>query len=1306
MQEHIMELGKFLFVFNSNPPTLHAITKWIFLGLTILALGLFPGGVSAATYYQDNDGDGYGNGDISVDQSTQPAGYVPARGDCDDTNSGINPLATDVCGDGIDQDCSGADNVCTDDGDGDGFTDNQGDCNDNESTVYPRATEVCNDGVDQDCEAGDKPCRDSGCLNIVNYPIESQFKPSPPIIMFLMDNSGSMDFSILTTEENGMIGNRGNVYEDPANAYHGTFRELNETDRSKWRVMWHGYNLIFYNPALTYEPWPDTENYTNLRAFADPAAADPHWVKSHPITGSTIIDLDAPFQTMADNNVDSPIASYYVVRNNRLYLVTLTGGQIRYFTPQNPNYVQETTGMTFVEVSGNNVPNITNRSYLAERQNFANWFTFYRRRNYVAIRAVSNLLRQMTGAYIGLYSINTEHDENKEYQVVINPPVAVGIEGVNESNTLIEQLYRHKTKRWSTPLRRGLQNVGRFFDAKDTHEIEGLGDSPYLSEVDGGACQQSFAVMLTDGFWTHLDSISVGDLDNDTHENTIADVAMYFYDRDLSDLQDLVPTNTVDRKNTQHMVTYGIAYGVSGDIDPDDYPDCPQACENVIPDCDACPSEWGDPYGISADHNTAKVDHFYHAAINGRGKIYSAYNLQEFNAAITQLQEDIEFASGTGASLAVQGTQAGTGTTIYQPSYQSEVWTGDLRAYGFNSGTFNLNSAYTWSASAKLTEKLAITNWFSNGTGRKIITNVGNTAKVFNTGDGDDLNMSDDLINYLRGDDSLEGTGNDDYRERSAPLGDIVRSAPVPKNGLVFVGANDGMLHAFEQTTGIERFAYIPGFVHGNLPELTRQNYAHHYFVNATPYVRDINSSTTYLTGGLGKGGKGIYCLDISTSKLNPATETIAKNIFKWVYPTTTDNDMGYSYSRPYIVNSKAGWVVIFGNGYNSTNGKASLYVVKASDGTLVKKIQTEFGNAGSQCNGLSTPTLIDTDYDGKVDYAYAGDLQGNMWKFDLTDDDEDNWGVYFKDASNTPQPLFRAKNKDDEIQPITVKPDVIRICDPEREGYMVVFATGRFLGNDDFTDDTEQSVYGIWDWSEDWKINGETAAQRVTHDKYWGTFKAPSLPSVHRFFSNMETNTDFTANGRKTTLLQQKDLTTTAANARVITNLPINLFPVGDADTTTLYHAGWYIDLTKARERVYQDLIVRDGKALFITAIPSRSACLAGGTSHLFEVNVCNGGRTNNPILDINNDNRIDANDTVAVQTQVPNPDGPGTITQTITLPPSGVKFNTLLSLPVILGVEENIRERKFFSTSAGNITTIDEVPERTGVYYWQEHE
>ncbi|MCG8566212.1 MAG: hypothetical protein MI747_14140, partial [Desulfobacterales bacterium] len=408
--------------------------------------------------------------------------------------------------------------------------------------------------------------------------------------------------------------------------------------------------------------------------------------------------------------------------------------------------------------------------------------------------------------------------------------------------------------------------------------------------------------------------------------------------------------------------------------------------------------------------------------------------------------------------------------------------------------------------------------------------------------------------------------------------------------------------------------------------------------------------------------------------------------------------DMGYSYGQAYIVNSSAGWVVIFGNGYQSETAKASLYVLRASDGALLKKIETGVGSPGENCNGLSSPTLIDPDNDGLVDYGYAGDLQGNLWKFDFTDGDVNNWKIAFKDDSNIPQPLFTARNKNGEVQPITHKPDIIRHCDKNKHGYMLIFGTGRYLGQEDLRNTRVQTIYGIWDWSDQWRLTGNTLEEINTEDKYLGTFGAPV--NGKRSLGNVADLDYLEGPVRNATLLEQTQVHTDDVDARVLSNNRIKYYtpPQNDLDDVQ-YHMGWYFDLPESKERVVKNFAIRDNVVVAVTTIPSIDVCAVGGESYLMEMNACNGGRTRMPAFDYNRDKVVNEADSVLVDSQAQ----PG---YRYHVAPSGIKYQELLNAPVIISMDQNIRERKYFSSSIGNIITLDESPEQAGVYSWKQLE
>jgi Tfp pilus tip-associated adhesin PilY1 len=611
---------------------------------------------------------------------------------------------------------------------------------------------------------------------------------------------------------------------------------------------------------------------------------------------------------------------------------------------------------------------------------------------------------------------------------------------------------------------------------------------------------------------------------------TLADIAMYYYENDLNEgVQNWVPKHDYDTATHQHLVTYGVAFGVTGNYAPDDYANCLPKCD---PDDETCadpicpPSAPSDTVASTSPwpaptNQPRKIDDLYHASVNGRGKFFTADNPEKLVGSLEAVAQSIKNTTATGSSVSVNTQQLRNDTSLYQATYLPRNWTGDVVAKPIDPDTGlivqdtlpdgSLTDRVDWSAA----DQIDALTW----TSRKIITYNPETGAGVSFANG---NLSSEqqgqlaateasrisLINFLRGDKSQEGVL---FRARDSLMGDVVHASPIPyrweidTDGVVFVGANDGMLHVLREDTGDELFSYIPNLVFANLKHLADDPYAHKYYVDNDPYITKLGTTgTTLLIGGLGRGGRGYYCLDISAFSDGSFdidtfdAETNAANLVKWEYPQTKsnpenvstdpiDDDMGFSFSQAYIVKSNAGWVAVWGNGYDSKSGKAVLYVQPLNndgsrkapyDGTNPPlKIHTQAGSA-TDCNGLSTPALVDVNLDGLVDYAYAGDLHGNMWKFDLRNGDVSAWDVAFFDGA-TPKPLFQARNMITAVgdtgdagfrQPITTRPDVMRHCLSGRDGYIVIFGTGRFVSLSDYADGAAiQSVYGIWDWADEW---------------------------------------------------------------------------------------------------------------------------------------------------------------------------------------------------------------------------------------------
>ncbi len=823
----------------------------------------------------------------------------------------------------------------------------------------------------------------------------------------------------------------------------------------------------------------------------------------------------------------------------------------------------------------------------------------------------------------------------------------------------------------------------------------------------------------------------------DSYSETLADIAMKYYKKDLAtNLPNHVPTSAIDNNKEQHLVTYSVAFGVEGtialnDLDGDGGEDslgCNYADDPYFQnDCTPKPV-WPDPQ----DGNSQKIDDLFHASVNGRGQFFSASDPEELVDSLIKITQDISDRKGSGSSVAVNGEMLVNGSAVYQATYEAGKWTGNIRSYKIDLASGQVKDGageQLWDASNLLGAK----DWDK----RKIISSKdGKTGVEFLPSNLSPLQEKIlwpnlDLVNYIKGEEITN------YRDREGKkLGDIVHSSPTvtgnitinadgtSTGGTVFSGANDGMLHAFDAQTGEERFAYVPSLVFGHLSELAEPNYKHRFYVDGELYARDVvfdagNRSAdnrdndrdgevdepdenysdgvdndgdglidevsekitrSLLAGGLGRGGKGYFMLDITYAddvdsatgidnitkmllweyprpyfdgldndgdgKIDEADETFADTEYDYA-PTNTDtidnnwdgivdedgeqgvlllpnsggdpvrrayidDDLGYSYSTPFIVrgytdqpyrkadgsnNTGMPWYVIFGNGYNSVNGHAVLYILDAFTGELVRKIDTGIGgkmNGVWVDNGLSTPSIVDIDNDDRADFVYAGDLLGNLWKFDIRDRDSAKWGVANNtrdDKTGDPVPMFSAPG-----QPITTKPDVLHHCTAEN-GYLVTFGTGRYLGENDRSSTDVQTVFAIWDYNDD------------------------DHPTNYPGVWNRLTNTVENSSGTKKKLQEQ-----VIVNEQYIDHEYYRVtsqYTPNWSDTGENGHAGWYFDLpgvheeganggvtstytSAATERVIKDVIVRDGRLIFVSFVPDDSPCSGGGVSIFHEIDVC----------------------------------------------------------------------------------------------------
>ena len=377
------------------------------------------------------------------------------------------------------------------------------------------------------------------------------------------------------------------------------------------------------------------------------------------------------------------------------------------------------------------------------------------------------------------------------------------------------------------------------------------------------------------------------------------------------------------------------------------------------------------------------------------------------------------------------------------------------------------------------------------------------------------LQPSDSLgtsrLQYLRGTTSLEQHNGGTFRNRSHILGDIVNSKPVyvgaPSGPYIFTspsylsfalsnatrtpvlysGANDGMLHAFNATTGAELFAFIPNAVFNNLSNLTAPlyNQSHLFFVNGSPQSGDVQfadgSWHTIVVDGEGAGGASIFAIDV-TNPTNLTTEAKLASAVLWEF---TDSDMGLGFSDPQIAqisttsSTNLSFAVFFGNGYNSPNNKDILYAVDPKTGQTLAKLDLCAAVSGS-CNaslpnGLSTVAFGQGDglQTSPISQVYAGDLQGNLWAIDVSNTNPASWTVRL---------LMQARDASGNLQPITTPPVVtLNPNYPRSPGLFIMFGTGSLLIQTDLTNTNTQSIYAVWDNPTSTKLLNRSTLQSQT---------------------------------------------------------------------------------------------------------------------------------------------------------------------------------------------------------------------------------
>lgn len=1014
-----------------------------------------------------------------------------------------------------------------------------------------------------------------------------------------------------------------------------------------WRIRSANLNVIYFNPSITYKPWsgPCLLDGTKCAdASFNAARSDPREGKGgYTITrdlGSTFGGDGFRYDVWVD---DKGYSGSRPRRGSNLNVTNQPNGEVdlwdTHYAVTVTNTGVEVNKISYSPANGSNSDGLnaaetvvtdareraralglaadgTVRTVAEIRTNIANWFQYARRRSFVAKGAIAGVLENDPYYRYGLSVIN----EHNNLFIKVPGTDALIEDYPTHNNDLLGNLFGFTWNDHGTPLRIGLQRTGDYFkmtgdDAPITHE-----------------CQQNFSVLMTDGYWNGDDPGGIGDEDGDGANGsvaTVADVAQYYYDQDLrGDLADNVPSNPLDQNPRQHMVTFTAAFGVQGglvDTDNDGWPN---------PPLEESSSAWWS----TGKGDQRKIDDLWHAAYNSRGGFVSAKTPQELVEGLQAALANVGERTSSASTIAIDAGVFKADKRLYQARFFGGDWSGELLAYAIGQNG-NVSEAAEWNAG----DVIDTQNWDS---GRVIITSSGGNGIPFRwdsldesqkaalqVGDGE----GEARLEYLRGSKEHEGGGNH-YRVRSSRLGDIVHGSPVyvaesPSGHLfqnrvppiVYVAANDGMLHGFDATTGEEKLAYVPNLIFDFLHELTSPAYTHRYYVDGEPVVADAEFGGgwhTVLVGGLRGGGRGLYALDVTDP--DGFSETNAGGIVLWEF---TDNQLGYVFGQPAIVKAGDKWVAIVGNGYNSDAQHAVLFVIDVATGTKLAMLDTGIGDAANP-NGLASPAPVDTDGDGAVDIVYAGDLLGNLWRFDF----DGTWQVAYGGS-----PLFTAISPELQPQPITTRPEVDEHptdVNPKGtdKGYLVYFGTGKYIEASDTSTSgqTTQSFYAIWDRN---NLN---------------TFQP--FDRLH--------------------LLRQEIVEETAGLRVTSDNLIFwhdDPATIPDPSATEPTHLGWYIDLAfganNRGERQVTDSQLRSQKIVFNTMIPSENACDFGGSGWLMVMDATSGSRLTFSPLDVNGDEEFSEADFVQVTI-----DG-----EEKKVPVTGRESKGISSAPVIVAGDES---------------------------------
>jgi len=1088
--------------------------------------------------------------------------------------------------------------------------------------------------------------------DVAQEPLLNRPKTVAPNLALVMDTSGSMDANYIY--QYGRIDTSGMGPQGPE-----------PTSGTDYGSMSPDVNRIYYDPRVRYlprvdylgnplTPDPPTTKDTGWRVYIRNTTMAPTTAcPSGAYTTGQLVDISCYYNTSY-----TPPASAVVPGSTATY----------------PNRIRSSTSASIVFPKFLNrtdcVASSTSCSLTEEGQNYSNWRKWYSTRGLMATTGIGHAFQDLKNDSIrlGYTTIGYINNNSRLYSGVssfscIKSP-ATTCSYATSSGTSKDNFYT-----WlyglsfsgGTPNKYAVYRVGQYFERTDSDGPWSTLPDPTSTGIttvttpsgpgkaelpaDHASCRRSFSMLVTDGYTNgggptlspaNFDSTvisipnAVGTTTyrqpltgttaaapyKDASSNTMADIAMYYWGRDLRTLANRVPkisTLTVDNPSTwQNVSFYAVTLGIDGTL-----PRTTTTLANL--------KNGTTPWPAPTDNDPTTIDDLWHATINARGEMLNANNNTELTNGLKRMFESIAGTPQTLSGVAVSTTFLKSGTRKYKPEYVPGSWTGKLSAIELDSTTGNdkVPTNVYWQVESGVDpntqDPVSLIPDVATRQS-KVFTWNGSSGTLFNTASS---GLSSDLVNYVMGDASKEVRKGGAYRTRTAKLGDIVNSSPAyihdnidlnyeklvgsygdyrafvtskiaRPEGVLFVGANDGMLHGFRDTTGAEVFAFIPKAVIPKLTKLTETPYTHQYYVDGPNTETDAYLDSTWkniLLGTTGAGAQAVYAMDVTA----PTAMTASSVMWEVNSSTSGFGNLGYIFSdvQAGVVEAPGtlandNWVAIFGNGVGSSSGVASLFVVNLKTGALLKEIVVD--SSGS--NGLGGVRVV-RDATQRIVGAYAGDLKGNLWKFDLTGSNKSNWKIGLGGS-----PLYAAGSS----QSITATPAIV----PHPSGgYVVNFGTGKFYETSDTVAPfVTQQLYGVWDKQ---------------------AFGATSTPAG--------------ASLSGTASLQAQTIGSTIVNGTTYYTVSTNAVNWGDGLSSG--QRGWYMALPNSGQRVAYPIerLFEKSSSTFIlvsTISPVSSAsedqCVqtGSGSGWVYIIDGVTGSGSIKPTLDTNGDGKVDSADVV----------------------------------------------------------------------------